>query len=402
MVCGTCGCNNEDAALYCANCGAPLKTDSYGTTVENKYNTQNSFYVQDGVGDINKTEELCVSNTQDDIAAENGAYPNDNMSQNNSSYQNNGENLNNNSGFPNNGGYQNTNGVYQNNSGFSSNGGYQNANGAFQSNNSGYSSNVVSQNNGAYPNNNGVYPNNGVYQNAGGAYPNNNSGYPSNAAYPNKNNGGFPNNNGVYPNNGVYQNTNGVFQNNSGYPSNGVYQNNTGAHNQNGVYPGNSTYPNNGYGVQGNYYAQNGVDDLDSLLGANKALSNRMKPSDYLKLPAMAGDKKKMTGTAISIYVLIVISAAFSFSQGNYWGILDYILLIILSVNIQLRGSLVAAYVLLGYGILNTIIYTIEMGFPAGFGYIIAGIFAVIATNKFRKSYKEYVRTGYIPNNMVF
>ena len=52
MVCGTCGCNNEDAALYCANCGAPLKTDSYGTTVENKYNTQNSFYVQDGVGDI--------------------------------------------------------------------------------------------------------------------------------------------------------------------------------------------------------------------------------------------------------------------------------------------------------------------------------------------------------------
>jgi len=389
MVCGTCGCNNEDAALYCANCGAPLKTDSYGTTVENKYNTQNSFYVQDGVGDINKTEELCVSNTQDDIAAENGAYPNDNISQNNSSYQNNGENLNNNSGFPNNGGYQNTNGVYQNNSGFSSNGGYQNANGAFQSNNSGYSSNVVSQNNGAYPNNNGVYPNNGVYQNAGGAYPNNNSGYPSNAAYPNKNNGGFPNNNGVYPNNGVYQNTNGVFPNNGGYPGNRAYQNN-------------GAYPNNGYGVQGNYYAQNGVDDLDSLLGANKALSNRMKPSDYLKLPAMAGDKKKMTGTAISIYVLIVISAAFSFSQGNYWGILDYILLIILSVNIQLRGSLVAAYVLLGYGILNTIIYTIEMGFPAGFGYIIAGIFAVIATNKFRKSYKEYVRTGYIPNNMVF
>ncbi|MEE3470668.1 MAG: hypothetical protein VZR24_08390 [Butyrivibrio hungatei] len=389
MVCGTCGCNNEDAALYCANCGAPLKTDSYGTTVENKYNTQNSFYVQDGVGDINKTEELCAPNTQDDIAAENGAYPNDNMSQNNSSYQNNGENLNNNSGFPNNGGYQNTNGVCQNNSGFPNNGGYQNANGAFQSNNSGYSSNVVSQNNGAYPNNNGVYPNNGVYQNAGGAYPNNNSGYPSNAACPNKNNGGFPNNNGVYPNNGVYQNTNGVFPNNGGYPGNRAYQNN-------------GVYPNNGYGVQGNYYAQNGVDDLDSLLGANKALSNRMKPSDYLKLPAMAGDKKKMTGTAISIYVLIVISAAFSFSQGNYWGILDYILLIILSVNIQLRGSLVAAYVLLGYGILNTIIYTIEMGFPAGFGYIIAGIFAVIATNKFRKSYKEYVRTGYIPNNMVF
>lgn len=382
MVCGTCGCNNEDAALYCVNCGAPLKTDSYGTTVENKYNTQNSFYVQDGVGDINKTEELCVSNTQDDIAAENGAYPNDNMSQNNSSYQNNGENLNNNSGFPNNGGYQNTNGVYQNNSGFPNNGGYQNANGAFQSNNSGYSSNVVSQNNGAYPNNNGVYPNNGVYQNAGGAYPN-------------KNNGAYPNNNGVYPNNGGYQNTNGVFQNNSGYPNNGAYPNN-------GVYPNTNTYPNNGYGVQGNYYAQNGVDDLDSLLGANKALSNRMKPSDYLKLPAMAGDKKKMTGTAISIYVLIVISAAFSFSQGNYWGILDYILLIILSVNIQLRGSFVAGCVLLGYGILNTIIYTIEMGFPAGFGYIIAGIFAVIATNKFRKSYKEYVRTGYIPNNMVF
>ena len=388
MVCGTCGCNNEDAALYCANCGAPLKTDSYGTTVENKYNTQNSFYVQDGVGDINKTEELCVSNTQDDIAAENGAYPNDNISQNNSSYQNNGENLNNNSGYSSDEAHPN------NNNGYSSDGAYQNNNSGVSGNNGvdGYPSNGVYQSSSGFPNNGGYQNTNGVFQN--------NSGFPNNGGYQNTN-GVYQNNSG-FPNNGGYQNTNGVFQNNSRYPSNGVYQNNTGAYNQNGVYPGNSTYPNNGYGVQGNYYAQNGVDDLDSLLGANKALSNRMKPSDYLKLPAMAGDKKKMTGTAISIYVLIVISAAFSFSQGNYWGILDYILLIILSVNIQLRGSLVAAYVLLGYGILNTIIYTIEMGFPAGFGYIIAGIFAVIATNKFRKSYKEYVRTGYIPNNMVF
>jgi hypothetical protein len=144
-----------------------------------------------------------------------------------------------------------------------------------------------------------------------------------------------------------------------------VYQNNTGAYNQNGVYPGNSTYPNNGYGVQGNYYAQNGVDDLDSLLGANKALSNRMKPSDYLKLPAMAGDKKKMTGTAISIYVLIAVSAVISFSQGNYWEywIISFLLFWRLSFSL---GKFVAGCVLLGYGILNTIIYTIEMGFPAG------------------------------------
>lgn len=397
MVCGTCGCNNEDAALYCANCGAPLKTDSYGTTVENKYNTQNSFYVQDGVGDINKTEELCVSNTQNDIDAENGEYPSYNLSQNNSSYQDNDENSNNNSGFQSNGVFQNNNGGYSSTNGI----GGSPSNGAFQSNNNGYSSNVASQNNGVYPSNNGVYPNNGVYQNAGGAYTNNNSGYPSNAAYPN-NNSGYPSS-GAYPNNNSGYSSNGAYPNNNGgYPSNGAYPNNNGGYLGNGAFQNNAAYPNNGYGVQGNYYAQNGVDDLDSLLGANKAPLNRMKPSEFLKLPAMAGDKKKMTGTAISIYVLIAISAALSFSQGNYWGILDYILLIILSVVIQLRGSLVAAYVLLGYGILNTIIYTIEMGFPAGFGYIIAGIFAVIATNKFRKSYKEYVRTGYIPNNKVF
>ena len=28
MVCETCGCNNEDASLYCANCGAKLDTIS--------------------------------------------------------------------------------------------------------------------------------------------------------------------------------------------------------------------------------------------------------------------------------------------------------------------------------------------------------------------------------------
>lgn len=299
MVCGTCGCNNEDASLYCANCGAPLKTDSYGTTVENKYNTQNSFYVQESF-DSNKTEELS------------SVYP-----QNGSDGQ-----------------------------------------GRTNPQNNAYSQNSMNGQN--------------VMNGQGGVYS-------QNAAFPQNN---MYSRNGTYPQNGQY-------------PQNGSYP-------QNNMYPNNGGYLQNGYGVQGNYYAQNGVDDLDSLLGANKALSNRMKPSDYLKLPAMAGDKKKMTGTAISIYVLIAISAAFSFSQGNYWGILDYILLIILAVVIQLRGSFVAGCVLLGYGILNTIIYTIEMGFPAGFGYIIAGIFAVIATNKFRKSYKEYVRTGYIPNNMVF
>lgn len=292
MVCETCGCNNEDASLYCANCGAPLKTDSYGTTVENKYNTQNSFYVQESF-DSNKTEELS------------SAYP-----QNGSDGQ-----------------------------------------GRTNPQNNAYSQNSMNGQN--------------VMNGQGGVYS-------QNAAFPQNN---------MYSRNGTY-------------PQNGSYP-------QNNMYPNNGGYLQNGYGVQGNYYVQNGVDDLDSLLGANNVPSNRMKPSDYLKLPAMAGDKKKMTGTAISIYVLIAVSAVISFSQGNYWGILDYILLIILAVVIQLRGSFVAGCVLLGYGILNTIIYIIEMGFPAGFGYIIAGIFAVIATNKFRKSYKEYVKTGYIPNNTV-
>ncbi|SFU79391.1 zinc ribbon domain-containing protein [Butyrivibrio sp. M55] len=304
MVCGTCGCNNEDASLYCANCGAPLKTDSYGTTVENKYNTQNSFYVQESF-DSNKTEELS------------SAYP-----QNGSDGQ-----------------------------------------GKTNPQNNAYSQNGINGQRSVYPQN-GMNGQGGVYsQNA--TFPQNNM-YPQNGAYPQ---------NGQYPQNGSYP--------------------------QNNMYPNNGGYPQNGYGVQGNYYAQNGVDDLDSLLGANKAPSNRMKASQFMKLPPLAGVYKKISGSAISIYVLTAISAVFSISQGNYWGILDYILLIILALIIQFKGSLVAAFILLGYGIVNSIICVFEMGFPAGFGFIIAGVYAVIATNKLHKTYKEYVKTGYIPNSTV-
>ena len=298
MVCETCGCNNEDASLYCANCGAPLKTDSYGTTVENKYNTQNSFYVQESF-DSNKTEELS------------SAYP-----QNGSDGQ-----------------------------------------GRTNPQNNAYSQNGMNGRN--------------VMTGQGGVY-SQNATFPQNNMYPQ---------NGAYPQNGQY-------------PQNGSYP-------QNNMYPNNGGYPQQGYGAQGNYYAQNGVDDLDSLLGANKAPSNRMKASQFMKLSVLAGVKKKISGSAISVYILTALSAVISIPQGNYWGILDYILLIILALIIQFKGSLVAAFILLGYGIVNSIICVFEMGFPAGFGFIIAGVYAVIATNKLHKSYKEYVKTGYIPNNTV-
>lgn len=234
MVCGTCGYNNADTALYCSNCGAPLKTDSYGTTVDNKFNTQNSFYVQDGVNNQN------VAGTQNTAYAQNGMGMQNNM------------------------------------------------------------------------------------------------------------------------------------------------------------------YPQNGYGVQGNYYGQSGIDELDSLLKTNnKTVPNRMNVSEYMKLPALANVHKSITGAAVAIYIMTVISVLIGVLQGNYWGFLDFILLIVLAALVQFKGSLVASYMLLVYGIFNTILYIFAIGFPAGFGFIIAGVCAVIATNKLRKSYKEYVKTGYIPNNMV-
>ena len=348
MVCGTCGCNNEDTSLYCTNCGAPLKTDSYGTNVENKYNTQNSFYVQDGFGSGNETEELSNS------------YP-----QNNSAGQD-GEEMQN--------GFNTQNGTYP------------------QSGMNGQS--------GTYPQSgmngqNGTYPQSGM-NGQNGTYPQ--SGMNGqNGTYPQS---GMNGQNGMYSQNGM-NGRNGAYQQNTIYPSNNMYSQG-GAYPQNGVYPNNNGYNQNGYGAQGNYYPHNNVDDLDSLLGTNKNPSNRMKKSDFMKLPALAEHKKKVTGSAITIYVLTALSAAFSIFQGNYWVILDYILLIILAVAIQLKGSLVASWGLLVYGIVNSIIFIFTMGFPAGLGYIVAGIYAVIATNKLHKAYKEYVKLGYIPNGAGF
>ena len=238
MICGTCGCNNDDTVLYCVNCGAPLKTDAYSATVNDSFNDPNSLYIRNEFNN-----------------------PNGNVN--------------------------------------------------------------VAQNN-----------------------------------YNGQNNYNMPNG------------------------------------------PVNS-YSMNGQPVQGGYYGQNGMDEFDSLLKNGGTPYNRLNIKGFLKIPALSNIKKQIVGAGISAYVLTFINSIIAVCTQQYGMFFDCGIMLGLGLFIHLASSRVASWLFLAYGVFNFLYYLFFLHEVAGWYIIAVGVLAIISTTKLHKAYDEYVRTGYMPTNMI-
>ena len=115
-----------------------------------------------------------------------------------------------------------------------------------------------------------------------------------------------------------------------------------------------------------------------------------MTRREFYKSSEMDSVRKNINGCAIAGYIVAVLSlVANLLLLDNPAGIIDTILIIILSILIQTLQSRVAAVILCVYGVTNMIVITLATGRFGGWWILIIGIFAAIHTFKFHKAWKE-------------
>lgn len=115
-----------------------------------------------------------------------------------------------------------------------------------------------------------------------------------------------------------------------------------------------------------------------------------MTRREFYKSSEMDSTRKNINGCAIAGYIVAALSlVANLFLLDNPAGIIDTILIIILSILIQTLQSRVAAVILCVYGVTNMIVITLATGRLGGWWILIIGIFAAIHTFKFHKAWKE-------------
>ena len=115
-----------------------------------------------------------------------------------------------------------------------------------------------------------------------------------------------------------------------------------------------------------------------------------MTRREFYKSSEMDSTRKNINGCAIAGYIVAALSlVANLFLLDNPSGIIDTILIVILSILVQTIQSRVAAVILCVYGVTNMIVITLATGRLGGWWILIIGIFAAIHTFKFHKAWKE-------------
>jgi hypothetical protein len=143
------------------------------------------------------------------------------------------------------------------------------------------------------------------------------------------------------------------------------------------------------------------MDEFDSLLKKGGTPYNRLSIKEFLKIPALSNIKKQVLGAGISAYVLAFINSLIAVGTQQYAMFFDCGIILGLGLFIHLASSRVASWLFLAYGVINFLYYLFYLHQVAGWYIIAVGILAVIGTTKLHKAYDEYVRTGYMPNNMI-
>ena len=115
-----------------------------------------------------------------------------------------------------------------------------------------------------------------------------------------------------------------------------------------------------------------------------------MTKREFYKSPEMDKVRKGINGCAIAGYITAAISLALNLLLlDNPSGIIDTVLIIVLSLLIQLIQSRAAAIILCIYGVINMIVITLATGRFGGWWILLVGIFAAIHTFKFHKAWKQ-------------
>ena len=118
--------------------------------------------------------------------------------------------------------------------------------------------------------------------------------------------------------------------------------------------------------------------------------------SEFLGLPENAQLKKTIKSSAVILYVCAAITglAGFLVLDSGALILLDVAIMAGLGLGIHLKQSKGCAIALLIYSVVSCVLTIISTGKVSGWLIIIAGIYAVSATFKLDKQWKQYRQQG--------
>ena len=115
-----------------------------------------------------------------------------------------------------------------------------------------------------------------------------------------------------------------------------------------------------------------------------------MTRREFFKSPQMKMIRNNIISSAVIGYVVAGLTLYFGVIQtGNYFTMLDVILVLACSLLIHLLQSSVAAIVLAAYAVLNVVVTTVSNGKFSGWWVALVGVYAVIYTFKFQSAWKK-------------
>lgn len=131
--------------------------------------------------------------------------------------------------------------------------------------------------------------------------------------------------------------------------------------------------------------------------GPGFGYSRQMTKKEFLHHPNLKKCYDNIKGSAITLYVCAALSFALGMFMGNWGVLLDVLIVVGFGLGIQLAQSHVCAILIFLYSLANAVYMGVSTGRSGGTLIILASIYAISATFKFQKAWKEYRKTGILP-----
>lgn len=137
-------------------------------------------------------------------------------------------------------------------------------------------------------------------------------------------------------------------------------------------------------------------------VGGNSAFSgyteSKLDRKAFYKHPNVSSLSKQIKACGIAMYIL----AGFNFGLYMFLGevvaaVIALVFMMGIGLGIHLGQSRVCAVILTVYGVYNMGVNYINSGRFAGWAFLLVGCYALAATFKFQKAWKQYKNTGIVP-----
>ncbi len=135
----------------------------------------------------------------------------------------------------------------------------------------------------------------------------------------------------------------------------------------------------------------------------------KLTRKEFAKLPQLHKIKHSIMSSVFLLYFVAGINfligievIPYALGEASPWIFADVAYIFFTGLFLQLTYRRIFAILTLGYGLLNMIVFLINLGQMGGILVIIAGTLSLLSTFALDKAWKEYLKTGRLPDYLNY